>query len=156
MNDFLINYQWELWALAALIFLVLELTAGDFFMLCLAVAAALAAVSAGLGAGFLLNLGIFAVVAVACLFFLRPRMLRRFGRNEHARKSNADALTGREATVSETIPAGGKGYVAIDGDRWPAVSAGSSEIKAGEKVKVIARESIVLTVMPLSEPQNNQ
>ena len=120
MTEFLITYQWELWAVVALLFLVLELMAGDFFMLC--------------------------VMAVASLLFLRPRALRRFGGSAHTRRSNADALAGMTGVVSEAIPAGGKGYVAIDGDRWPAVSDDGGGIEAGAKVRVLKHESIVLTV----------
>ena len=39
MYEFFMTYQWEMWAVAALVFLVLELMAGDFFMLCLAAGA---------------------------------------------------------------------------------------------------------------------
>lgn len=146
MTEFLITYQWELWAVVALLFLMLELMAGDFFMLCLAVSSACAAVTSALGLGFLGNLAVFAVMAVASLLFLRPRALRRFGGSAHTRRSNADALAGMTGVVSEAIPAGGKGYVAIDGDRWPAVSDDGGGIEAGAKVRVLKHESIVLTV----------
>lgn len=141
-------YQWEMWALAALVFLVLELTAGDFFMLCLAAGAVFSAIGAATGLGFLASLAVFAAVAVACLFFLRPKMLKRFGCTG-TRRSNADALDGKTGTVKEEIKAGGYGYVAIDGDMWRSVSHDGKSIPAGTKVVVVSRESIILTVKPV-------
>lgn len=144
----LLRYQWEIWSAVALLFLVLELTAGDFFMLCLAAGAVAAAVAAGAGGGVLLTLGVFAVVSVLCLFLLRPRALRRFGRGK-SRPSNADALIGRLGRVSEAVgPGDQRGRVAIDGDVWPARSEGGEEIAAGTTVVVRQMHSIVLTVSP--------
>jgi membrane protein implicated in regulation of membrane protease activity len=47
------------------------------------------------------------------------------------------------------IPADGYGYVQIDGDLWRAVSADKAEITVGTIVKVIERNSIILTVTSL-------
>lgn len=149
MNDFFMTYHWEMWAAAALIFLVLELMAGDFFMLCLAAGAVCSAVAAAAGCSFTVCLVAFSVISVACLFFLRPKALKRF-RQGKTRKSNADALDGKIGTVREEIKAGGYGYVAIDGDMWRSVSDDGTPVPEGTKVVVISHESIILTVKPLS------
>ena len=62
------------------------------------------------------------------------------------RKSNVDALIGRQGKVIETIPQGECGYVKIDGDEWRSVSADGQEIPAGTTVQVVSRDSIILTV----------
>lgn len=147
MADFLRAYQWELWAFVSLVFLVLELTAGDFFMLCLAIGAMGAAVAAAIGGGFLVCLAVFAVVSVMCLYFLRPKALKRFNARS-VRKSNADALDGSTGVVKEEIVAGGYGYVAIDGDMWRSVSESGEAIPVGTRVKVVSHKSIILTVRP--------
>ena len=59
---------------------------------------------------------------------------------------NADALIGRIGIVIEAIPAGGSGYVKVDGDEWKAVSQVPQEIKKGNKVEIIGRDSIIVTV----------
>ena len=61
--------------------------------------------------------------------------------------SNADAIIGRVATVSQDIPANGFGRVALDGDDWKATAKES--LDKGEKVTIVARESIILTVEKL-------
>jgi membrane protein implicated in regulation of membrane protease activity len=69
-------------------------------------------------------------------------------KNADERVSNADALMGRIGRVSETIEAEGYGRVAIDGDDWKAVSANGGRIEKGANVKVVGRDSIIITVEP--------
>ena len=135
--DYFMQNLWQLWAIVAFLLLILELTSGDFFILCFAIGAAITAVLSLTGMGFLWQLLLFAVISVLCLFFVRPVMLR---------KSNADALIGQEGRVSETIDADGFGRVAIDGDDWKAVSADGEKIEKGTKVRVVSRESIIIKV----------
>ena len=80
------------------------------------------------------------------IYFVRPTMLRRLHRNEDCRVSNADALMGREGRVSESIEEGGYGRVAIDGDDWKALSQDGEAIEKDTNVKVISRDSIIITV----------
>ena len=60
--------------------------------------------------------------------------------------SNADAIIGRTGRVSAAIEAGGYGRVAIDGDDWKAQSADGSQVEKDAWVKVIGRDSIIITV----------
>lgn len=144
--DYFTQNLWQLWAVVAFMLLILELTSGDFFIICFAIASGVTSVLSLTGLPFLWQLLIFAILAVLCLFFVRPVMLKYFHRNDPDRKSNADALIGQEGRVSETIAADGHGRVAIDGDDWKAVSADGSEIGEGTKVRVVGRDSIIITV----------
>ena len=146
MIDYFAANLWQMWALVAIVCLILELTNGDFFIMCFSIGAVCAAVSSALGLGFYGGLLIFAVCSVLCIFFVRPFALRYLLRNDDARVSNADALIGRIGRVSEPVEAGGYGRIAIDGDDWKAVSADGQAIPLNAKVKVIGRESIIITV----------
>ena len=126
--------------------LILELTAGDFFILCFSIGAVFAAVFAALGAGFYWQLGIFAVFTTLSLFLVRPFALRYLHRKDENRVSNADALIGRRGRVVEAIEAGGFGRVQIDGDVWKAVTPNDEAVPAGTNVRVVDRESIIITV----------
>lgn len=150
MYEFILNHLWEAWAIVALLCLVAELSAGDFFMMCFVVGAVVSALCAAAGVGLYVSIGVFAVCSLICIFFVRPFVLRCVHARRPERKSNADALIGRRAVVRETIRRGGSGYVAIDGDMWRSVSADGSEIAEGASVEVVARESIILTVKPVN------
>lgn len=141
---------WQLWAIIAIVCLILELFSGDFFILCFSIGALAACLLSVTPATFTWQVVTFAVVSVLCLLFVRPVAFRYFHRNDPDRPSNADALVGREGTVSQTIEPGQHGRVAIDGDDWKAVAADSSlRIDQGTRVRVTALESIIITVEPV-------
>ena len=145
MIQYISENLWQLWAVIAFICLILEMTSGDFFLMCFAIGGAVTAILSPF-TGFYVQLGIFAVVSIVCLFTVRPVVLRWFHRNDSDRVSNADALLGREGRVREVIETDGYGRVAIDGDVWKAKSADGTAIPEGTYVEVVNRESTIITV----------
>ncbi len=146
MIDFLMQHLWQTWAAIAVVCLILELMAGDFFIICFAFGAVAAAIAAALGGGIYVQLMLFALFTLVSLFWVRPFAQRYLHKGEDARVSNADALMGREGHVVEAILAHGFGRVQIDGDVWKAVSHEGADIPAGANVYVVGRESTIITV----------
>ena len=149
MIDFLSQHLWQMWAVIAVLCLILELTAGDFFIICFSIGGLFAAVVAALGGGFYLQLVIFAVFTLISLFWVRPFAKRYLRKGEDSRVSNADALMDRQGRVVETVKADGFGRVQIDGDIWKAVTNESADIPEGTNVRVVGRESTIITVESL-------
>lgn len=148
MIDYITTNLWLIWAAVAVVFLVVELTTGDFFIMCFSVGAVAAAIGALFG-GLTFQLVLFIVFSALNLFTVRPFALKYLHKNSDNRPSNADALLGRIGIVSEPIKQGGYGRVAIDGDDWKAVSTDGSAIPLGDSVKVVGRKSIIITVEKL-------
>lgn len=146
MIEYLAQHLWQMWAVIAVLCLILELTAGDFFILSFSVGAVCAAVCSVVGLGFYWQLVFFAVATLISIFMVRPVALRYFHQNDQNRVSNADAIIGRRGKVIEAIEGDGFGRVQIDGDVWKAQTADSTPIPAGEYVTVVRRESIIITV----------
>ena len=146
MIEYFADHMWQLWTVVAVVCLILELMNGDFFIMCFDIGGVCSAIAAAVGAGVYWQLGIFALCSVLSLFFVRPAALRYLHKNDDQRVSNADAIIGREGRVVETIEADGFGRVAIDGDVWKAVTEDGSPIEKGQKVTVVSRESIIITV----------
>lgn len=134
---------WAAWAVIALGCLLTELFTGSFYIMCFAVGAIAAAIVSPFG-GIYVQLAVFIVVSLVSIFLVRPLVMRWLHHEKDFIPSNADAIMGREATVSQDIPANGYGRVALDGDDWKATSKES--IAKGEKVVIVDRESIILTV----------
>jgi membrane protein implicated in regulation of membrane protease activity len=145
MIEYLAANLWQVWAVLAVLGLLLELSSGDFFIMCFAIGAVGAAIVSPF-AGFYWQLGIFAAVTAFSIFQVRPFALRYLHRGEDNRVSNADAVIGQTGHVSQAIPAEGFGRVALSGDDWKAVSAGREDLPVGTTVRVVARESIIITV----------
>ena len=144
MIDYLIANMWQVWAVIAFLCLILELTSGDFFIICFSIGGVFAVIAAALGLNFYWQLFIFALFSLLSIFFVRPVALKWLHKNEPNKPSNADALLGRTGKVTETIKANEPGYVQIDGDMWKAVS--NTDIPKGETVRVVGRESTIVTV----------
>ncbi|MDE7086127.1 MAG: NfeD family protein [Prevotella sp.] len=148
MIEYFLANTWQVWAIIAVLCLIMELTSGDFFIICLSIGALGAAVVASLlGNSFYLQLLSFIIVSLVALLYVRPAAKRWLHKGEDKRVSNADALLGRTGRVTEDIKAGNNGYVQIDGDQWRAVS--SQDIAAGTTVRVVGRNSTIITVETL-------
>ena len=147
MIDYLIANMWQIWAVVSILCLILELSSGDFFIICFSIGAVFAIIAAVIGLNIYWQLFIFAIFSLLSIFFVRPVALRWLHKNEPNRASNADALIGRTGKVTEAINVNEPGYVQIDGDLWKAVS--DDTIEEGETVRVIDRESTIVTVETL-------
>lgn len=135
---------WHIWAIVAILFVIGEIFTSGFAFICFAVGCIGGAIAAAAGAILEWQLGIFAIATFVAFLLVRPLLKKLSAKDEVA--TNADALIGRTAKVTECIEVGGKGRVAIDGDIWQAVSHEQTDIAEGEWVEVISRESIILTV----------
>ena len=147
MIDYLAQNLWQVWAIVAIVCLILELMAGDCFIISFSFGAVVAAIAAAIGLNGSWQLFIFAVFTVVFLFWFRPLARRYLHKGEDNRVSNADALLGREGRVVETIQTDGYGRVQIDGDIWKAVTNSPEAIPEGANVRVIDRESTIITVV---------
>jgi membrane protein implicated in regulation of membrane protease activity len=147
MTEYFLSNMWQFWTLICIICLILELSTGGFFIICFSIGSVFSAVAAAMGLGIITQIILFVVFSALCIFVVRPFALKYLHKNkEDDRPSNADALMGREGTVSQTIEADGYGRVAIDGDDWKAKNKFAEEIPKGAKVKVVGRDSIIITV----------
>lgn len=135
---------WHIWAIVAILFIIGEIFTSGFALICFAVGCVGGAIAAASGAILEWQLGVFAIATFVAFLAVRPLLKKISSKNEIA--TNADALIGRTAKVTECIEVGGKGRVAIDGDFWQAVSTEQTDIVEGERVEIISRESIILTV----------
>lgn len=148
MIEYFRDNLWQFWTLIGFICLILELTSGDFFIMCFSIGAFVTAIASAFVPGFMVQIIIFAVASLLCLLFVRPLALKYFHRKDKERPSNVDAMIGRKGVVTDAIPADGYGRVKIDGDSWKACCEGNEAIANGAHVEVVAMESTIITVRP--------
>lgn len=136
------------WLITSAFLILLELVTAGFGVICFAIGTLWAALLAYFSLGLEYQITAFIVGSILALLFVRPFALKWLNKDKKDQiKTNADAIIGRKAVVTETIDhAAGTGRVRIDGDDWKAVSATDIVIKKGEEVIVVARNSVVLTV----------
>ena len=148
MIEYLLQNMWQVWAVIAVVCLIMELLSGDFFIICFSIGAVFALIDAALGQSVYWQILVFGIFSSLAIFTVRPVALRYLHKNDPNRVSNADALLGRTGRVTETVKAGGN--VQIDGDLWKAVSPmATTDIPLGTTVRVVGRESTIITVETL-------
>lgn len=146
--DFFGLSEWVVWIIIALFFILLEVFTAGFAVACFSVGAFASAIVAGIGLGLAWQLIAFSVFTFLAFVLVRPFVIKHFyNSGEAGRRSNADALIGMKARVTETIDnSANTGRVAVDGDNWKALSDNGDVIPAGTTVTILARDSIILTV----------
>lgn len=141
-----------LWLFVAAVCVLVELLTTTFAALCFVCGALLAALLAWLDLSVAWQLVGFSVGSLLGFASLRP-CLRRYlygGKDMPEVATNADALVGRTALVTEAIdPATERGAVKTDGDVWAARSVNGQPIAEGLHVRIVRRDSIVMYVEPV-------
>lgn len=105
MIDYLSENLWLLWTLICVLALILEVSSGTFYLLCFAVGAAVAIVSSFFAIPLWAQVLVFVIFSCLCVFCVRPVVVKYLHTDRRNRKSNADALLGREGVVIESITA---------------------------------------------------
>jgi membrane protein implicated in regulation of membrane protease activity len=137
-----------LWLLVAVVFVIIEITNLAFFALFAAAGALGATVVSALGGPPVLQVVVFAVVAIGGVMVLRRPLLNTFGhRRAGALKSGVAALVGQQATVVDRVDkAEVAGRVHARGEDWPAITYDDQPCEPGQVVEVIDIEKTRLVV----------
>ena len=139
---------WQLWSVIAVLLLIAEMFTGGFWLACVAVGAAAAALAALLPvAGVLTQTIVFAGGSLLGLVALRPALTRRFlhGGTRELR-TGVDALLGKTGYVTERIEPGSRGRVKVEGEDWRGASLDDSVLDPGTRVMVIQVDGTTLIV----------
>ncbi len=140
---------WQCWIILGLVLLILELFISGFLVACFGISAMLTTVVAGLGGSFTLQLIVFGVLNILCLYLLRPVLQKHFMGEEV--KSCVDALIGKELKLQEAF-SGDKEFCEqkINGDIWRMRTKSGEDLPAGTSVRVVERDGLTLVVEPLA------
>ena len=138
---------WHYWVIVALIFVIVEMFTSGFAVMCISFGCLFGAATSALDLELKWQLLAFAIGTALAFMTVRPLVYKLFYKKGEEVKTNAEALIGRKAIVTERIEGELRpGRVKIDGDDWKAVSIETEPIEAGEAVEIAAINSIILTV----------
>ncbi|MFF2515390.1 NfeD family protein [Streptomyces sp. NPDC007896] len=144
MND--IN-AWVWWLVgAAALGIPLVVTAMPEFGM-LALGAAAAAVTAGLGGDVVLQVLVFAVVSFALIGVVRPVAARHRAQRPQL-ATGVEALKGKQAIVLERVDGSGGGRIKLGGEIWSARALDAGQAyEVGQEVDVVDIEGATAIVM---------
>ena len=125
------------WFVIGAALMVAELFTPAFIIVFFGVGAWAAALVAAVHPGLEGELVAFLAVSVLSLFLLRRRLVTTFqGRRTEARQGAPEfAYVGRQAEVTQAIPAGGEGEIALGGSFWRATA--TAAVPRGATVRVL-------------------
>ncbi len=138
---------WEIFAIAGVVFLILEILVPAVFFLNLAIAGFLTAIFSLVISDIVTLILAFVVLSLLSIFLIRPLILKH--------KSTQDTQTGIEgkyigkvARVIEPVSRY-KGAITIYDERWDARYDGDDEIPAGAEIRIVRNESLIMYVEKL-------
>lgn len=136
------------WVLIAILSGIGEMLTGSLFLLPFAIGAIVAAIAAAFGVDLPWVLGLFLVVSIGSLLWLR-----RFAKRSEAQAPAIQAGAGRYVdavgrVVADINPAGA-GRVELSGQAWRALSAHGEPIAADTEVRVVEVRGTALVVEAL-------
>ncbi len=146
--EFLRETQWLWWAGAALALGLIEIASLDLVFSMLALAAVAAAVAAYFGLGFVGQVFVFIITALALLALLRPLALRKLKPPGEGQLTNTAAHVGRTAVVLSEVT-DTSGLVKLAGEEWTARTESGPAIPLGARVAVVRIEGATAVVAPV-------
>lgn len=135
---------WEIFAIAGLVFLILEMIVPSMFFLNLAIAGFITAVIAIWVANWVYLVIGFVVLSLISVIFLRPILIKNKKDKEHETGMEGKYI-GKTVKVTEPVSKY-SGAITIYDERWEARTENDETIPAGSEVKIVKYDSLILTV----------
>ena len=141
---------WHIWIIIAFICFIMEIFIPSFILFNFGIGALVGSLAAGMNLSLEWQIVIFSAGTMLSFFLIRPAMKKFAYARSHQVSTNADALLGKKAKVTESIDnLNNEGRVMLDGDTWQARSLNNENISKGTPVEVVQVKSIILIVKPL-------
>lgn len=146
----IMGYMFFVWIMIMIIAVIIEISTTDLTSFWFAIGA----IGALISNLFLHNdlipvqVSIFALISIICIFTLRPLIKKRMNSPKIA--TNADALIGQKVIVLSKIELNHSGIVKADGIEWTAITK-SDEFEPGDFVKIVQIEGNTLLVEKTNE-----
>jgi membrane protein implicated in regulation of membrane protease activity len=136
-TEWLGEHAWQSWTVLAVVLGALEMLGLELFLVMLAGGAVVGAVTAAVGAPFLLQLGLALITSVALLGLVRPSVLKRINTAPSLRLGH-QTLIGQRALVQREVSAKSPGRVKVSGEEWTALPYDEDDsIEVGATVDVV-------------------
>ena len=146
--------MWQIWLIAAGVFLVLEIFTMGFLVFWLSIGCLLAMIVSFVTDSLIIQTAVFVLSSGLLIFATKP-LVKKFAEKDN-KKTNVYSLVGRKAIVTEDIDwASGNGQIKFDGQVWSARTTEQVNIAKGTEVEIEKIEGVKAFVKPLKETIQN-
>ena len=133
------------WIAAIIIFVVLEACTSALISIWFAGGALAALIFKICGAGLALQIVVFLLVSLVCVFLLRSISIKALHSKQN--QTNLDRIIGKKVIISETVDnKNNQGKVIIGDIEWRVKSENEETIPAGKTAEVVGGEGVKLIV----------
>lgn len=142
--------MWQIWLIAAGVFLVLEIFTVGFLVFWLGIGCLLAMLVSFVTDSVIIQTAVFVLSSGLLIFATKP-LVKKLSQKDNA-KTNVYSLTGKKAIVIEDIDwATGSGQIKIEGQVWSAKTKEQVNIPKGTEVEIESIEGVKAFVRPLHQ-----
>ena len=146
--------MWQIWLIAAGVFLILEIFTMGFLVFWLSIGCLLAMLVSFVTDSLIIQTTVFVLSSGLLIFATKP-LVKKFAEKDN-KKTNVYSLVGRKALVTEDIDwASGNGQIKFDGQVWSARTTEQVNIAKGTEVEIEKIEGVKAFVKPLKETVQN-
>lgn len=138
-----------IWTLVLVIAVIVEALTIDLVSIWFGIGAIAALICEAFGLSDVMQVIVFTLVSVICIFACRP-LAKKYLRG-NITKTNLDRIIGKHCLVTETITADTRGEVKVMGNLWSATSLDNEIIRIGEYAEVMAIEGAHLVVKKIEK-----
>ena len=142
--------MWQIWLIAAGVFLILEIFTMGFLVFWLGIGCLLAMLISFVTDSIIIQTTVFVLSSGLLIFATKP-LVKKFSEKDNT-KTNVYSLEGKKAIVIEDIEwSTGNGQIKIEGQVWSAKTSEQVNIAKGTEVEIEKIEGVKAFVKPLHE-----
>ena len=146
--------MWQIWLIAAGVFLVLEIFTMGFLVFWLSIGSLLAMLVSFVTDSIIVQTTVFVLSSGLLIFATKP-LVKKFTEKDTA-KTNVYSLSGKKAIVIEDIDwTTGSGQIKFEGQVWSAKTSEQVTITKGTEVEIEKIEGVKAFVKPIKETIQN-
>ena len=146
--------MWQIWAIAAGVFLILEIFTMGFLVFWLSIGSVLAMLVSFVTDSIIIQTTVFVISSGLLIFATKP-LVKKFTKEDNA-KTNVYSIVGKKAIVIEDIDwSTGTGQIKFDGQVWSARTTEKVNIAKGTEVEIVRIDGVKAFVKPVKETIQN-
>lgn len=140
--------MWQIWLIAAGVFIIGEIITVGFLIFWLAIASLIAMVVSFFTSNVVIQMAVF-VISSAILIFATKPLVKKISKKDHV-STNVYSIIGKKAIVTKEInPTLGVGQIKVEGQDWSAKCDSDDIIEKGTEVEILAVSGVKAIVVPI-------
>lgn len=140
--------MWQIWLIAAGVFIIGEIITVGFLLFWLSIASLIAMVVSFFTSNVIIQMTVF-VISSGLLTFATKPLVKKLAKKDSV-STNVYSIIGKTAIVIEDIDwASGTGQIKCEGEVWSAKTDEQVDIPTGSEVEIVSIEGVKAYVKPL-------